>query len=113
MTDNCDEEWREGEHWKKEKSKSSQGKDPKTFQENSQVKRWRVERKEVKWKKKKKMKNKKVKYSKRRWWEKCKESVVRMFTKRRKEDEKGKETEKEKKSRVGEGPTRLVRECSW
>ena len=32
----CDRGWREGEHWQKERSKNSQGKDPKTFEENSQ-----------------------------------------------------------------------------
>ena len=32
MTDNCDEEWKAGEHGQKEKSKkNSQRKDPKTF----------------------------------------------------------------------------------
>ena len=33
---NCDEGWREGEQWQQEKSKNSQGRDLKTFQEHSQ-----------------------------------------------------------------------------
>ena len=38
VTDKCDEEWKEGEHWQKGKSKKQPGKRPKTFQENSQGK---------------------------------------------------------------------------
>ena len=121
----------QGERWKrllekkKEKEKrNSQGKDPRTFDENSQggdlrtpetnsqgedprtfkesVERWRVQkkRKEKQWKKKKKRKEKKkkAKYRRRAWWKKCNERVASFLTVKRKEEEKEKKGRKCDKS---------------
>ena len=91
--DSCDKGRRAGAYWQKEKSKNSQGMDPKTFQGNSQgrdpstlernsqgedpsifkdlVEKWQDQekRKEQKWKKRRKRKKKKKK-------EKKKEMVI-------------------------------------
>ena len=71
VTNNCDEGWREGEQFQKEKSENSQGRDPGTLERNShgkdpttpkdrsyQAERWRVQKK---WKKEKRRKKKKKK----------------------------------------------------
>ena len=106
-------EWKWDERdrcFEQKEMRNSQGKDPKTFEENSQgggfrtleansqgedprtfkdpVERWRVQekQKEEKWKrkKKKKVKKKKVKYRRRSWWNKCKERIARFLTAERK-----------------------------
>ena len=110
----CEGERVEGTCYEEEKeNRHSQGKDPRTFDENSQggdlrtletnsqgrdprtlkepVERWRGQekRKEKKWKKKrKKKKKKKLKHRRRSWLNKCKERIVTFL---HGEDEIGKE----------------------
>ena len=97
----------------KKKKETVRGKDPRTFEENSQgedpstfggrnhqAKRWRVQeqRKEEKWKKKKKEEQEEEEEGEaqeKKMVEKCKESIASLFALRPKEDVKGKERKKE------------------
>ena len=103
-------EWKVGQRTfckEQEENRNSQGKNPRTLEENSQggdlstpktnsqgedprtykepVERWRVEKK---WKdKNKKQEEKKhVKDRGRSWWKKCKERIASFFTAKRKEE---------------------------
>ena len=71
---------------------NSQGEDPRTFKEA--VQRWRVQkkRKEKKWKKKKKNKKKKVKYRS-SWWKEAKERIASFFAAKLKKERKERQKE--------------------
>ena len=123
----------------KEKKRNSQGKDPRTFDENSQggetstpeaesqgkdsrtfkepVERWRVlrKRKVNKRRKKKKIKDKKknMKNRKNGWWKKAKESIAKCFAAKLKEGEKEKKGEKKEKQDEASLGRWLFSSCLW
>ena len=87
----------------KETAREGTGKNPRTFEENSQgedpsifkdpLEKWRDQekRKEEKWKKREKKKKKKVKHRKRRWWKKFEGFIISLYIVRVKEGRKEKE----------------------
>ena len=114
----CNGERVEGTLCKKEKEKrNSQGRDPRTFDENNQrcrvqKKRCRVQkkRKEKKWKKKKKKKDrkKKAKYRRSSWWTKAKGRIASLLAAKLKKEEQ------EKKGRKAGRVTNVPeRDKSW